>query len=66
MAPMDVPAIHSGSIPASCIASYTPAWNAPNAPPPCITSTTWPGSFGGVAVAPAAVDLTFDFCSCLA
>lgn len=43
IAPMDVPTIQSGSMPASCSAWYTPAWYEPNAPPPCRTSTTWPG-----------------------
>ena len=40
--PMEVPTTQSGSMPASCSAWYTPTWYAPNAPPPCSTSTTLP------------------------
>src|SRR5258705_2847024 len=46
IAPIDVPMTQSGSTPASCIASYTPTWYAPSAPPPCKTSTTCPGNPG--------------------
>src|SRR5262245_47333811 len=44
IAPIEVPMIHSGSMPASCSAWNTPTWYAPSAPPPCSTSTTCPGS----------------------
>src|SRR5262245_59355239 len=44
IAPIEVPMIHSGSMPASCSAWNTPTWYAPSAPPPCSTSTTCPGN----------------------
>ncbi len=37
-APMEMPAIQFGAMPAASSPSNTPAWYAPSAPPPCSTS----------------------------
>src|SRR5215470_8723128 len=39
IAPIDTPVSQSGARLWSCIPSYTPAWYAPKAPPPCSSST---------------------------
>src|SRR2546430_394224 len=39
IAPIDTPVIQFGAMPASCMPSYTPAWYAPSAPPPCSART---------------------------
>ena len=57
MAPIEVPITHAGTIPASCMLWYAPTWNAPSAPPPCNTKTTWPGSAARFGLVPFA-DLT--------
>ena len=40
MPPIEMPAIQCGCMPDSAKASYTPAWYAPSAPPPCNTEAT--------------------------